>query len=122
MTLNIFVVQEHHAQRAGLHWDFRLQSKDILLSWVLRKPPPIQIGVIHKVIRVNDHSLHCAQFSGEVSEGYGKGTVKIWDAGHMTYVEDRLDHQLVFILYGKKLVGKYCILPFQDYFLLYKLS
>jgi bifunctional non-homologous end joining protein LigD len=77
---------------------------------------------MHKAIRVNDHALSCAQFHGEIPEGYGKGTVKIWDSGHMTYLEDRLDHQLVFILYGEKLVGKYCILPFQDYFLLYKLS
>jgi bifunctional non-homologous end joining protein LigD len=115
----IFVVHEHYAERAGLHWDFRLESNYVLLSWVLKRPPPTKVGVKHKAIRVNDHPVSYATFSGEIPEGYGKGTVAIWDDGKLTW-ENEVSH-LIFILYGQKLVGRYTILPFQDYFLLYKL-
>lgn len=117
----IFVVKEHDSEKAGLHWDFRLQSqknKSILLSWVLRKPPPTKIGTKIRAIPVNDHSLSYATFSGTISQGYGKGTVKIWDTGNISW--ESTENQLIFLLYGKKLTGRYVLIPYQKIFIFYK--
>jgi bifunctional non-homologous end joining protein LigD len=119
MTPNIFVVQEHHSEgRAGLHWDFRLQVGEALRSWVLRKPPPVVTGVTHLAIPVNDHPLSWATFTGRIVEGYGRGSVLIWDTGAMIW--EAMDDQLIFILYGEKLTGKYVLIPLKENYLLYK--
>jgi len=71
------VVQEHHAERAGKHFDLRLGNpgSGIGHSWALRKwPDPGQ-----KVLAVQqpDHTLAYFGFTGRIPSGsYGAGTVK----------------------------------------------
>ena len=106
----IFVVQEHHASH--LHWDFRLEMDGMLRSWAVPKEPPTKSGIRRLAIQVDDHDLSYAKFSGEIKEGYGKGTVKIWDSG--TYeMESKKDRKMVFILSGKKMRGRYVLLKFE---------
>lgn len=110
MKQPIFVVQEHHATH--LHWDFRLELDHVLKSWAVPKEPPVDLGIKRLAIQVDDHDLSYAKFHGEIIEGYGKGTVKIWDSG--TYeMESRSEKKLVFILKGKKMKGKYVLLKFE---------
>lgn len=105
-----FVVQEHHAKK--LHWDFRLEMNGVLKSWAVPKGIPTKIGVKHLAVQVEDHDLDYIDFEGVISEGYGKGTVEIWDSG--TYeVESKKEEKIVFILHGKKLKGRYTILKFR---------
>ena len=105
----IFVIQEHHASH--LHWDFRLELDNVLKSWAIPKEPPKEEGVKRLAIAVEDHPLNYAKFEGTIEEGYGKGTVKMWDKG--TYeMESRKDKKMVFVLHGKKLKGKYVLLKF----------
>jgi DNA ligase D-like protein (predicted 3'-phosphoesterase) len=106
-TKKIFVIQEHHASH--LHWDFRLEMNGTLKSWAVPKEPPLKEGIKRLAIQVEDHPLEYAKFHGEIKEGYGKGTVKIWDNG--TYELKNKDEKMIeVILKGKKLNGKYVLL------------
>ncbi len=103
----LFVIHEHHAR--NLHWDFRLEMNGVLKSWAIPKQPPRTTGIKRLAIQVEDHLKSYATFEGEIKEGYGKGTVKIWDKG--TYkLDSKKPHKLVFHLKGKILNGKYVLL------------
>jgi len=103
----IFVVQEHHATH--LHWDFRLEVNRALKSWAIPKQPPIRVGLKRLAIETEDHSLKYANFEGEIKEGYGKGTVKIWDKGKYELLDEK-PKKIVFELFGNKLKGKYVLI------------
>jgi DNA ligase D-like protein (predicted 3'-phosphoesterase) len=106
-NLPLFVIQEHHA--TTLHWDFRLEIEGVLKSWAITKIPPENTGVKRLAIEVPDHSINYASFEGEIKEGYGKGTVKIWDKGKYKLTE-RTKNKIEFELYGGKLKGKYVLI------------
>jgi DNA ligase D-like protein (predicted 3'-phosphoesterase) len=103
----IFVVHEHHASH--LHWDFRLESGGVLKSWAIPKQPPLRQGLKRLAIQVQDHAKAYANFQGEIKEGYGKGTVKIWDKGTYT-LESKKPNKIVFLLNGKQMKGKYALI------------
>jgi len=83
------VVQEHHADKAGPHWDLRLVMNGRAYSWVVG-PSKRKIAVgksfgfdskMVKIVRQPDHMAEYANFEGEIASGYGKGTVrKVFDA------------------------------------------
>ncbi|MEK6906087.1 MAG: DNA polymerase ligase N-terminal domain-containing protein [Nanoarchaeota archaeon] len=102
----IFVIQEHNSR--NLHWDFRLEIDGVLKSWALPKSPPEKEGVKRLAIEVDDHDLSYADFEGVIKEGYGKGSVKIWDRGDYE-IENKKPEKIVFNLHGKKLKGKYVL-------------
>jgi len=102
-----FVVHEHHAR--NLHWDFRLESGGVLKSWAVPKQPPLRAGLKRLAIQVEDHPKSYAKFQGEIKEGYGKGTVKIWDNGNYT-LKEKTAKKLVFILQGKRMKGEYALI------------
>jgi bifunctional non-homologous end joining protein LigD len=105
----IFVVQEHHSRR--LHYDFRLERDGVLKSWAVPKGIPEKTEDKRLAVQVEDHPLAYAQFEGEIPKGeYGAGQVIIWDKGfYQTKVwEPKI---IEFILHGKKLNGKYVLVP-----------
>jgi len=105
-----FVVQEHKAR--NLHWDFRLEMDRVLKSWAVPKQPPLVQGIKRLAVQVEDHALSYINFEGEIAEGYGAGTVKIWDSG--TYdLESKHAEKIVIVLHGKKLKGRYCLVKFK---------
>lgn len=107
----IFVVQKHAATH--LHYDFRLEINRVLKSWAVPKEPPKVKGIKRLAIPVPDHPLSYAKFEGIIPDGYGKGTVKIWDRGNYKMLEKKKD-RLVFELGGKKLRGNYCLIKFKE--------
>lgn len=102
-----FVIQKHDASH--LHYDFRLEMDDVAKSWAVPKIPPQKVGEKRLAVQVNDHTVEYMDFEGVIEEGYGKGTVEIWDSG--TYeLESKKEDKIVFRLNGKRLKGRYVLL------------
>jgi DNA ligase D-like protein (predicted 3'-phosphoesterase) len=101
-----YTIQEHNAR--NLHWDLRLEMDGVLKSWALPKLPPKRKNLKRLAIHVPDHSLNYANFEGTIEEGYGKGTVKIWDKGTYKLIEQDKE-KIEFELKGKRLKGKYVL-------------
>lgn len=102
----IFVVQKHKATH--LHYDFRIEKDGVLKSWAIPKEP---LGKHFKrlAIEVGDHELDYANFEGEIEEGYGKGTVEIWDSGDVE-IKNWGGDKIEFELNGKKMKGKFILI------------
>lgn len=103
----IYVIQEHNASH--LHWDLRLEKDGVLKSWAIPKSPPTKTGIKRLAIQVEDHPLGYAKFHGEIKSGYGKGTVKIYDAGIYELIS-KDEKKIEINIQGKKLKGDYVLI------------
>ena len=114
-----FVIQRHEATQ--LHFDFRLQIDDVLVSWAVPKGPSLNPADKRLAVRTEDHPLDYAEFEGRIpGDEYGGGTVIVWDTG--TYrnltekrgsaiaIADALEHgHIVVRLEGEKLTGAFAL-------------
>lgn len=114
---NRFVIHKHDA--TNLHYDFRLQAGDVLISWAVPKGLSTVTNEKRLAIRTENHPLDYADFEGVISEGeYGAGTVMIWDKGEYELIPDNgeasidqgmQEGALKFNLKGDKLEGGYAM-------------
>jgi len=112
MKKSIYVIHKHDSKR--LHYDLRLQFDDKLKSWAIPKGPPDEQNKKFLAINVDDHELSYANFSGMIPEGeYGAGKVTIWDKGNYELESFKENKKIVFIIKGKRLEGRYCLLHFR---------
>jgi hypothetical protein len=89
-----FVIHEHKADKAGLHYDVRLGNESLgLFSWATKKSfpkPGERIALFQQPL----HSHAYGKFEGEIKSGYGKGKVDIKESGKVlvTKVTDDTIH------------------------------
>ena len=79
-TITDYVLHEHHAEKAGKHFDFRLKLGGKAISWAMRYFP-FSPKEKRLAIRQPDHTVQYMSFTGEITDGYGKGKVYIKDSG-----------------------------------------
>lgn len=78
-TVYHFVIHKHNASH--LHYDLRLEYAGVLKSWAVPKNVPTKLNIKRLAIQMPDHALSYIDFEGKIEEGYGAGTVEIWDSG-----------------------------------------
>jgi bifunctional non-homologous end joining protein LigD len=120
----IFVVQKHAASH--LHYDFRLEADGVLKSWAVPKGPSLNPTIKRLAMMVEDHPYEYKDFEGIIPEGYGAGTVMIWDQGtySVSGKSARESESLVlkglekgeirFSLEGEKLKGDFVLIRMND--------
>jgi len=103
-----FIVVEHNAKRAGLHWDLRFQLKnsDNWDSFAVRKGVPLLPGKKVLAVKTNIHSTKEALFLGTIESGYGAGKFKEWDRGRCIVHRYTIGH-ISIEFKGKKIKGIY---------------
>lgn len=110
----IFVIQKHDASH--VHYDVRLQIGDVLVSWAVPKGPSLNPKIKRLAVQTEDHPLDYAYFEGVIPEGYGAGTVMVWDIGTYSNIKtDSMEQclregKIEIDLKGKKLSGSYALI------------
>jgi bifunctional non-homologous end joining protein LigD len=108
-----YVIQKHRASQ--LHYDFRLELNEVMLSWAVPKGPSLDPSVKRLAMQVEDHPIDYSDFEGVIPPGeYGGGTVMIWDTGYWMPESPDVDAalkkgDLKFTLHGKKLKGSWVL-------------
>jgi DNA ligase D-like protein (predicted 3'-phosphoesterase) len=114
----VFVVQRHDA--TNLHFDFRLEIDGALVSWAVPKGPSLDPRDKRLAVHVEDHPLDYVDFEGRIEDGYGEGTVVVWDTGTFDNLTEKDDEpvdasaalengHLKIELHGEKLTGAFAL-------------
>lgn len=88
-----FVVHHHEAEKAGPHYDLRIQIPNTTVgsSWAIPKAKLPGPGEKVLAVRQGDHRTSYFDFEGHIPEGYGKGQVSIAHKGPVEIIESRPD-------------------------------
>jgi bifunctional non-homologous end joining protein LigD len=109
-----FCWQRHSASR--LHYDLRLEWKDVLWSWAVPKGPTLEPLGKRLAVRTEDHPLEYLTWEGNIpKDQYGGGTMMVFDIGYWEPVGDTdpqewLENgELKFRLWGQKTAGEWTL-------------
>ena len=134
-----FVIQEHDAEQAGLHWDLRFETtgetdtydskrpetneprgtgERVLRSFVIPKHRLPELDEKLLVIQTEDHPWDYRNFDGHIEQGYGKGPVKLLFCGE---VEIRVFRPTkIEFLYDEKLYNLFYVRPMKKWMITQK--
>ena len=100
-----FVIQMHDA--SNLHYDLRLESEGVLLSWAIPKALPSKMDKARLAIRTEDHPVKYLTFEGVIPKNeYGGGEMWIIETGTFEWIEKK-ETKLKFQLQGEKFKATY---------------
>lgn len=102
-----FVVHRHHAPH--LHWDVHLEMHGILASWAVPNGPPLEAGKKRLAVHTEDHPIEYLDFQGVIPDGYGAGTMTIWDTGTYELLLAKEDREYKIHFHGTRLEGEWVI-------------
>jgi hypothetical protein len=100
-----FVIQEH-SLGPDVHWDFMLETADILQTYRLDKAPQQLIQNPANATKIFDHPLKFLTYEGPVNKG--QGSVCIIETGIYEMVHQAHD-RIELDLNGKILKGKFTL-------------
>jgi len=108
ITKSKFIVVEHDAKKARLHWDLRfiMPKSKVWASFAVRKGIPLKPGKKVLAVRTHDHTEKEALFLGTIKTGYGAGRLKKWDDGQCIIHKYKPGHILIEFK-GRKVKGFY---------------
>ena len=101
-----YVVHRHHATR--LHWDVRLEMRGILASWAVPQGPPLEGGKRRLAVHTEDHPIEYLDFHGVIPDGYGAGSMTIWDTGTYDLLKDS-ENEYKVAFHGRRLEGEWVL-------------
>lgn len=109
-----YVIHEHHAKHAGLHFDLRIKypNKNLLASWALPKAKfPEKPGEKILALKVNDHGKYWLNVdSMEIPEGdHGHGHLFAVQKG-VAEVEGWGPNFVTFNIKGKIATGRFTLI------------
>lgn len=114
--LTEFVIQEHDADQAGKHYDLRIadpHKRNKGLSWAVPKAETPDPGEKKLAIQQPDHDLDYFDFTGEITDGYGKGKVKQKRRTKAEILE-AADDRVKFNLYDKRVPEEFLLKKTDD--------
>lgn len=114
MNLPRFVVLHHQMPRQASredHWDFMLETNDVLTTWALQDVPTS--GQPNRAEQLAPHRLHYLDYEGPLSAE--RGTVTQWDRG--TYEWLRRETMLMLRVQGRHLHGAVTLHPADDHWI-----
>ena len=108
----VFGVQRHDADRAGLHYDLRLERDGVLKSWSMPKGMPTTKRRL--ALATPDHKMSWLEFEGDIPEGsYGAGKVSLDNTSTFQTVSHN-PKKWVFYVNSGKYKGKYTLIHWKD--------
>ena len=107
-----FAVQEHHAKRAGKHFDLRLGFGNDAHSWAIPKSLP-EPGQVRLAIQQPTHKREYMSYSGVISGRYGAGKVYLKDRRLVEVIESD-NNKVVFNKYLGKSAEEFVLLRVKD--------
>ena len=131
MEKRLLVIQEHHALKAGLHWDIRFESggniqlylekrssdtsepktesgPKVLRSFVIPKHEFPTKGKVRMAIRTEDHPWDYKDFEGHIPYGvYGAGEVKLIFSDYVNVSKFKIIFREEKVIYYS--IGRFCL-------------
>ncbi len=102
-----YVIQKHDA--SNLHYDLRLESDGVLLSWAIPKALPTIPGEKRMAIQTEPHPMKYIDFEGIIpKDEYGGGEMWIFDTGILNYIKKE-ENKIRFVLSKGKIIGEFYI-------------
>ena len=116
-----FTIHRHVAEKAGEHYDLRIETPECkesdvcVRSFYSRKPFPTESGPRISIGEEVLHSKEIITFTGEIAEGYGKGSMEIVDTGEAEWIPTKGKDEIKIKLTGSKYKGEFVIISTPQY-------